>query len=90
MALARGRAGQPGNLEIIGDQVRPVRGLGRHDIELHGIATRLDAGDEIQLIVTGAALPQYPLQFNRNPLNATVQVSGHIELPLLGVLDEAP
>jgi len=90
MALARGRAGQPGNLEIIGDQVRPVRGLGRHDIDLHGIATRLDAGDEIQLIVTGTAVPQYPLQFNRDPLNATVQVSGHIELPLLGVLDEAP
>ncbi|MES1928044.1 peptidase S15 [Salinisphaera dokdonensis CL-ES53] len=90
VALARGRAGQPGNLEIIDDQVRPVRGLGEHEIELHGIAERLNAGDEIQLIVSGTALPQYPLQFNRNLQNTTVRVSGVVNLPLLGVLPEAP
>ena len=90
VALARGRAGQPGNLEIIDDQVRPVRGLGTFEIELHGIAERLDAGDEIQVIVSGTSLPQYPLEFSRDPANATVRVSGEIELPLLGVLPEAP
>ena len=90
VALARGRAGQPGNLEIIDDQVRPVRGLGTFEIELHGIAERLDAGDAIQVIVSGTSLPQYPLEFSRDLANATVRVSGEIELPLLGVLPEAP
>lgn len=89
VALARGRAGAPGNLEIIDDQVRPVRGLGTHEIRLHGIATRLDVGDEIQLIVTGTSLPQYPLEFSRDLANGVVTVSGQIDLPVLGVLDPA-
>ena len=40
--------------------------------------------------MSGTSLPQYPLEFSRDLANATVRVSGEIELPLLGVLPEAP
>jgi len=44
----------------------------------------------VQLLITGSALPQYPGIFSRDGSNPVVNVSGEIDLPLLGVLPEAP
>jgi ABC-2 type transport system ATP-binding protein len=84
VSLARSRAGLPSQLETLGDQVLPVRGFGTHVVELGGIGVKLNAGDRIDLLVTAASLPQYPLIIARNPLLPVVNVSGSVQLPVLG------
>jgi len=86
VSLARSRSGAPSQLEILGDQVLPVRGFGTHTIELNGIGVKLAAGDRIDLLVTAASLPQYPLIIARNPLLPVVNVSGSVQLPVLGAV----
>lgn len=86
VSLVRSRAGMPSQLEILGDQVRPVRGFGTHTIELNGIGVKLDAGDRLELLVTAASLPQYPLIVARNPLLPAIDVSGSVQLPMLGAV----
>ncbi|WP_162932306.1 CocE/NonD family hydrolase [Solimonas sp. K1W22B-7] len=87
VSLARSRAALPSQLETLGDQVRPVRGFGTHTIELNGIGVKLNAGDRIDLLVTAASLPQYPLIIARNPLLPAVRVSGTVQLPVLGAVE---
>ncbi|MGH8530315.1 MAG: alpha/beta hydrolase family protein [Nevskiales bacterium] len=85
VSLAVARAGiLPAALEIVGDQVRPVRGFGTQTLELNGIGIQLNAGDQLQLLVTGQSLPQYPLALARNPLLPIVTVSGSVQIPVLG------
>jgi len=42
------------NFKLVDDQVKPIRGLGVHDIDLVGVAERLAAGDELALLFYGA------------------------------------
>ncbi|MGH8460801.1 MAG: CocE/NonD family hydrolase [Stenotrophobium sp.] len=79
------RAGAvPAALEILGDQIRPVRGFGTQTLQLNGIGVKLNAGDQLSLVIAGQALTQYPLIIARNPLLPTVNVSGSVQLPVLG------
>lgn len=87
VSLARSRAGLPSQLETLGDQVIPVRGFGTHTVELAGIGVKLNAGDRINLQVTMASLPQYPLIIPRNPLLPVVNVAGSVQLPVLGAVE---
>lgn len=87
VALARSRAGLPSQLETLGDQVIPVRGFGTHTVELGGIGVKLNAGDRIDLLVTMSSLPQFPLLIPRNPLLPVVNVSGSVQLPVLGAVE---
>lgn len=83
IGLGRSRFGFPGVLELIDDQVRPVRGLGRHQIELNGIAERLNPGDGVQLLLYGFH-PQFFGNGSRDLSSLLLRVSGEVELPLLG------
>lgn len=88
--LARSRAGLPGNLEPIDDQIIPIRGLGTFNLELAGIAEELRAGDAIQLVLSGASLPQFPGIVSRDLTNPLVDVSGQVKLPILGPVEVSP
>ena len=80
----------PAALEILGDQIRPVRGFGTQTLELNGIGVKLAAGDQLQLVISGQALTQYPLIIARNPLLPAVNVSGTVQLPVLGNVPTLP
>jgi ABC-2 type transport system ATP-binding protein len=85
VSIGVSRAGViPAALEILGDQIRPVRGFGTQTVQLNGIGVKLAAGDQLQLVVAGQALTQYPLIVARNPLLPAVNVSGAVQLPVLG------
>lgn len=68
--------------DVINGQITPVRGYGQHNIEMNGIATRLNPGDEVGLLIMGGHL-QYPLSFSRDPFTTVATMSGTIGLPLL-------
>jgi ABC-2 type transport system ATP-binding protein len=85
VSIGVSRSGAPlGALEILGDQIRPVRGFGTQTLQLNGIGVKLAAGDQLQLVIAGQALTQYPLIIARNPLLPAVSVSGNVQLPVLG------
>ncbi|MCC2657597.1 MAG: hypothetical protein K0Q76_2705 [Panacagrimonas sp.] len=84
VAIARSRQGLPSQLEILNDQVRPLRGFGTHVLELNGIGTKLAAGDQLHLLISASSLPQFPIEIARNPLLLAVSVSGSVQLPVLG------
>lgn len=84
VSLARSRQGFPGVLETVNDQVRPLRGFGTHTVQLNGIGVKLDAGDQLHLMLTGMSLPQFPSEVARNPLLPAVNVAGSVALPVLG------
>lgn len=90
VSFGRSRLGLPSNLEVIGDQVRPLRGLGTHVIELHGIGLKLEAGEQLQLLLSAASLPQYPAEVARNPLLLAVRVEGSVQVPVLGDVATLP
>ncbi|MEK6806133.1 MAG: neutral/alkaline non-lysosomal ceramidase N-terminal domain-containing protein [Pseudomonadota bacterium] len=75
----------PSHLEVIDDQVTPVRGYGQHTIQLNGIAERLAAGEQIDLLIYGYH-PQYAASPSRNPAALSLRVMGTVRLPLLGNL----
>lgn len=68
--------------DVINGQVTPLRGYGQHSINMNGIATRLNPGDEVGLLMMGGHL-QYPLSFSRDPFTIVATLSGTVELPLL-------
>ncbi|WP_297795806.1 alpha/beta fold hydrolase [uncultured Marinobacter sp.] len=68
--------------ELIDEQVQPVRGFGRHDIELTGIAERLNTGDQLVLMLYGQH-PTFVGAFSRDLTVPAVSVSGDVSLPLL-------
>jgi ABC-2 type transport system ATP-binding protein len=85
VSIGVSRAGAiPAALEILGDQIRPVRGFGTQTVQLNGIGVKLAAGDQLQLVLSGQALTQYPLIIVRNPLLPLLNVSGTVQLPVLG------
>ncbi|MGQ0701439.1 MAG: alpha/beta hydrolase family protein [Panacagrimonas sp.] len=71
-------------LQILGDQIRPVRGFGTQTVQLNGIGVKLAAGDQLQLVLAGQEPQQYPVMRARSPLLPTVAVSGSIQIPVLG------
>ncbi|MGM0769288.1 MAG: alpha/beta hydrolase family protein [Pseudomonadota bacterium] len=79
VGVIRGGASVP---ELIDEQVQPVRGFGEHDIELTGIAERLEAGDQLVLMLYGQH-PTFLGAFSRDLTVASVNVSGEVALPLL-------
>lgn len=68
--------------ELIDEQVMPVRGFGEHNIELVGIAERLQAGDQLVLMLYGQH-PTFVGAFSRDLASWLVQVTGEVSLPLL-------
>ncbi len=72
--------------DIIDDQLTPVRGFGTHELDMTGIAERLDAGDEIALLIYGFH-PQYPISFSRDLLVPAASISGLIALPIINPAD---
>jgi len=74
--------------ELIDEQVHPLRGLGRHTVELTGIAERLNAGDQLVLMLYGQH-PTFAGSFSRDPVVPAVQVSGEVALPLLNADGQA-
>lgn len=75
--------------ELIDEQVHPLRGLGQHTVELTGIAERLNAGDQLVLMLYGQH-PTFAGAFSRDPVVPAVQVSGEVALPLLAPDGQSP
>ncbi|MDX1589727.1 MAG: CocE/NonD family hydrolase [Oleiphilaceae bacterium] len=75
------RAGNPVP-ELIDEQVFPLRGLGRHEVDLTGIAERLETGDRLVLMLYGQH-PTFVGAHSRDLTSYQLQVSGSVRLPLL-------
>ncbi|CAA0109626.1 Alpha-agarase [Zhongshania aliphaticivorans] len=74
-----------GEWQLLDDQIAPVRGLGEHiDIDMVGVAERLDQGDELGLWVSGYHA-QYLEAFSRDATIAAVNIAASIRLPLFAV-----
>ncbi len=69
------------NYVLIDDQVQPIRGLGEHDIDLVGIAERINDGDELAVLFY-AVHPQFASSASRDLSVPAVTISGTIALPL--------
>ncbi|HCS28892.1 MAG TPA: hypothetical protein DIW43_15645, partial [Spongiibacteraceae bacterium] len=77
------RAGSP-NWELIDDQLTPLRGLGRHTVEMVGVAERLLPGDKLGLLLYGQHV-QFVVTFSRDATITAVNVNGTVDLPLFAV-----
>ncbi len=82
--------GLPG-WDLVDNQLTPLRGLGRHTLDFSGVATRLEPGDQLGLMLFGANTNQYPTAgLSTNPSGAKhVSVQGTVQMPLLGNLPNA-
>jgi pimeloyl-ACP methyl ester carboxylesterase len=69
------------NFTLIDDQLQPIRGLGEHDIDLVGIAERLQPGDELAVMFY-AVHPQFASSASRDLTIPAVNISGKVWLPL--------
>lgn len=74
-------------VELIDDQLTPVRGFGVHGtaeqpMELTGIAERLAPGDELLLQIY-AFHAQFPITWSRDLLVPAANLSGTVNLPLI-------
>jgi len=83
-----------GLIELIDNQLQPLRGLGAHDVALPGVGKRLPAGSQLVLLVYGAH-EQYAItgSLGLNARQATVMpltVSGTAWMPRLGIDLRAP
>lgn len=73
---------------VMANQVKPIRGFGNHEIELTGVNVRLQAGDEVSLLIYSGFNARYPNSGSRVPVAVTV--AGSAELPLLAADLPAP
>lgn len=71
--------------ELIDEQVTPLRGIGEFDVKLVGVAERLNAGDELVLLLYGFQ-DGYALTTSRDLSTPVVTLSGSVQVPLLGPL----
>lgn len=69
--------------DLIDDQLTPLRGFGAHSGVMSGIAERLAEGDELALLIYGFHA-QYPITWSRDLFVPALDVSGSVQLPLLG------
>lgn len=67
-------------VEPVDEQVLPLRGFGRHRVDLVGVGTRLAPGDRLGLLLY-AVREQFLLNGSRTPL-VGVSVRGQVALPL--------
>ncbi len=65
--------------ELLHEQVTPIRGTGTRELELTGISTLLQPGDQVGLVLYGFH-PQFASSFTRVP--SAVRISGRVEMPL--------
>lgn len=72
------RAGQQ-KVQLINDQIAPLKGRGEYDQQLVGVSTRLAPGDSVYLMVYGFHY-QYYASFNLVP--QAISISGDVSLPL--------
>ena len=78
--------------DLADNQIMPMRGLGRHEIDLAGIGERLQPGDQLALLLYGGH-NQYAATSSVNlsqPTLMPVTVAGTLWVPLLGPLPSAP
>ncbi len=83
VGIGRKGAGMPNHV-LIDDQLTPLRGLGRHEVDLVGIAERLQPGDELA-VVFFAEHPQFFSAMSRDVTLPGVVVTGEVGLPLFAV-----
>ncbi len=67
--------------DLVDDQIYPLRGLGKHSVNLNGIAERIEQGDKLALLVYGFH-PQFPASYSRDVSIEAVELNGSIGLPL--------
>ncbi|MES2424700.1 MAG: CocE/NonD family hydrolase [Pseudomonadota bacterium] len=75
--------------ELLNNQVTPLKGLGRHDIDLSGVAARLKPGQKLVLLLYGGK-DQYLASgsVSLNVAKATIMpvtVSGNLWVPRIGL-----
>ncbi len=85
VGLGQTRNAAPGVWDLIDNQVLPLRGTGTFDVDLAGVAARLEAGEKLALLLygrerlftakSGADVPE--------PAVVPVSVSGKVWVPLL-------
>lgn len=77
--------------DLVDNQLTPVRGLGRHTLDLAGVLERALPGDRIGLMLFGANANQYATTGTKadRPHALRVRVTGTVQLPLLGNLAPA-
>ncbi|MES0874038.1 alpha/beta fold hydrolase [Sinimarinibacterium thermocellulolyticum] len=68
--------------DLIDDQLTPLRGFGRHTLEMTGIGERLAEGDALGLLIYGFH-PQFPITWSRDLFVPALNLSGSVQLPLL-------
>lgn len=76
------RRGGTGDVQTVSEQVLPVLARGEQTLDLIGVRTRLQAGDELGLVIFGF----HPYYANNSLLSLApvpVQVSGTVNLPIL-------
>jgi ABC-2 type transport system ATP-binding protein len=69
------------NFTLIDDQLQPIRGLGQHDVDLVGIAERLNKDDEV-VVLFYAVHPQFASSSSRDLTIPAVNINGTVSLPL--------
>lgn len=78
-------AAHPGVWDLVDNQVTPLRGMGRFDVDLAGGGARLQPGDQLGVLVYGLQ-DQYARNGSVNaakPAVVPVVVTGSVSLPIL-------
>lgn len=78
--------------DLMDNQILPVRGFGKHDVDLLAVAERLLPGDRVVLLLYGGH-GQYAVNGSVHPASpdaAPVSVKGRVWLPLLGPTPPLP
>lgn len=86
VGIGQMRASVPGVWDLVDNQITPLRGLGRHEVDLAGIAERLAPGDKLALLLYGGH-DQYHVTGSLNiakPTVMPVSVTGKVWVPMLG------
>lgn len=71
-----------GAWRLIDDQLTAVRGFGKRQVELTGVAERLGPGEKLGLMVYGYH-PQYLVTASRDLLTPLVAMRGQVNLPMV-------
>jgi cephalosporin-C deacetylase-like acetyl esterase len=83
IGIRKASSPQP-TFKLVDDQLQPLRGLGTHDVDMVGVAERLQPGDELALLLYGQH-PQFFSSYSRDATLPAVLVSGTIRLPIYAV-----
>jgi ABC-2 type transport system ATP-binding protein len=85
VGIGQMHAAHPGVWDLVDNQVTPLRGLGRFDVDLAGGGARLQPGDQLGVLVYGLQ-DQYARNGSVNtakPAVIPVAVTGTVSLPIL-------